>query len=161
MRRDISSTCEVVFRMPKLIEQAISWDPVPRYANIYMLLTVERLERAIVEGMPLSMIVVAQTEKSPRIIGRWRIDFLSVAAFRCLPIDQPNGHGSVLVARDTSGQLSAATWEVVHSRWLPEAIGTLHSRPQAIHHYVIADTYVVYDIAAQWWTSEMLEDRDD
>jgi hypothetical protein len=127
-----------------------------------MVLTVERLvQRALEEGMPLSMTVVASIEKSPPIIDRWRIDFLSVAAFRCLSIDQPNRHNSVLVARDTSGGLNAATWEVVHSRWLREAIGKLHSRPQAIHHYVIADSYVIYDIAAQWWTSETLEDRDE
>ena len=144
--------------MVKQVERAIPWDPVPKKANVYMVLQVEKFEQqALKEGMPVSMTVVASTEEATPRIGIWRIDFTSVAGFRCLPIDQPPGSSRVKYFGKDS-RLLAATWEVVHSRWLPEAVGTLYSRPQAVHHYVIADSYMVYDIAAQGWTSEALQE---
>jgi hypothetical protein len=145
--------------MVKQVEQAIPWNPVPKGANVYMLLQVARFEQqALAEGTPVSMTVVASTEERPPQRGAWRIDFTSVAGFRCLSIAQPPGGGNQLTYLGKNNNLLAATWEVVHSRWLPEAIGTLHGRPQAVHHYVIANSYTIYDIAAQGWTSEALEE---
>lgn len=145
--------------MVKQVERAIPWDPVPKKANVYMVLQVEKFEQqALAEGTPVSVTVAASTEEATPRIGIWRIDFTSVAGFRYLPIDQPPGNSSRLTYLGKDNRLLAATWEVVHSRWLPEAVGTLHSRPQAVHHYVIADSYMVYDVAAQGWTSEALEE---
>lgn len=146
--------------MAKQVEQAIPWEPVPRKANVYMVLQVERFEQlALSEGTPVSITVVASTEHSMPRHGAWRIDFTHVAAFRCLPIDQPLGSRSRMAAYlGKDNKLVAATWEIVHSRWLPEAVGTLHSRPQAVRHYVIASSYVIYDIAAEGWTSHAIAD---
>lgn len=143
--------------MVKQAEHAIPWEPVPREANVYMVLNVERFEQRGTEGAPVSVTVVASTEESTPRIGVWRIDFHNVPGFRCLPIEQLPG-SSRLTYLVKGNTLSAATWEVVHSRWLPEAIGTNYGRPQAVRHYVIAGSYQVYEIAAEAWTSEALED---
>lgn len=127
-----------------------------------MVLNVERLEEhALKEGAPVHVTVVASdVEQHPdshkTVIRTWRISFQHVAAYRCRPIDQPLNSPTMTFPDHWHEGGDIATWEVVHSRWLPEAIGVLYSHPKAIHHFVIASSYNVYDIAAQTWTVEEL-----
>lgn len=143
-------------------EKCISWQPVPPAINRYTVLEVAEFEQhALAEGTPVAVTVVSSsvdhTDPGQSPTSSWRILFHWVAGYRCRPIDQPAGTPPVVFPEGSRGS-QVAIWEVVHSKWLPEAIGTLHGRPSAVHHFVIASSYVIYDIAAESWTSEALKD---
>jgi hypothetical protein len=95
--------------------------------------------------------VEQRTDPHQVVVRTWRITFHHVAAYRCDPIQPERMFPDHWFE---GGEI--ATWEVSQSQWLPEAIGTLYSHPEAIHHYVIASSDAVYDIAAQTWTVEEL-----
>ena len=143
-------------------ERCVSWQPVPPPWDRYMVLNVERLEqRALVEGTPVAVTVVAsdveqRTDPHQVVIRTWRISFHHVTAYRCDPIEQPPSLPKRVFPDHWFEGGDIATWEVVQSQWLPEAISRLYSHPESIHHYVIASSYTVYDIAAQTWTVEEL-----
>lgn len=138
-------------------EQRISWSPVPLDANRYMELGVAYFEQlSAEEGAPISFIVVSSTKKgrlSHATDYAWRVWFEHVSGFRFRPIDlQP----PVSPALRPAAPGDVALWEVESSQWLKEAVGILHSHPQLVRHFVIAGSDLVYDIAAQDWSSEEL-----
>lgn len=130
-----------------------------------MVLNVARLEQdGLTEGMPVAVTVEAsdaEQRADPQyiIVRSWRITFQHVTAVRWRPIDQPLDLPRIAFPDHWFEGGDVATWEVAHSQWLPEAIGTLYSYPKAVHHYVIADSYVIYDFAAQNWTVETLGEQ--
>jgi hypothetical protein len=134
-------------------EMGISWNPVPRAANQYMALTVNHVEQLLAaEGLPV-LIVVSSTigHETGKVRDTvWRIRLHFVHAYRSRPMG-PTADRRPLTwpPEDKAGRV--ACWEIVHSRWLPEAVGEHYSNPNAVHHFVIADYDHVYEIAAQWW----------
>lgn len=125
-------------------ERLLPWDPIPRESNVYMEVGVCRVEeRAGAEGT-------------------WRLRFHSVSAYRRLPVEaQAGAHLIALRAAHEQCSLpTPATYEVVRSRWLREAVSPDHGRPRAVRHFVIAASYVAYDIAAEWCEVEALGDAE-
>lgn len=147
----------------KTPERCIPWQPVPPAVNRYTVLEVEEFaQRALAEGAPVAVTVVSAVEHTApgqAPASAWRIRFEWVTGYRCRPTDQPLGSTPVVFPEGPGGS-QAATWEVVYSRWLPEAVGTLYGRPSAVRHFVIASTYAIYDIAAERWTSEALREQE-
>lgn len=146
----------------KQAERFVPWQPVPPPWDRYMILNVEKLEQnALTEGAPVAVTVVAsdagQHDDPKRIVIRsWRIAFQWVTGFRCRPIEQPLDQPRIVFPDHWHEGGDVATWEVAYSHWLPEAIGTLYGRPEAVHHYVIASSYVIYDFAAETWRVDAL-----
>ncbi len=142
--------------------QAIAWEPVPRGANQYMGLNVVHFEQLAGEtGMPIAVMVTAplRTGGSKQAVDTvWRITFQVVGGFRMLPVDRASGQVPWLAATEAQGK--PALWEVVHSHWLEQTVTSGSSRPQAFHHYVIASSYDIYEIAAQWWEVEEMGEFD-
>lgn len=149
----------------KHAERCIPWRPVPPPWDRYMVLNVARLEQdGLTEGLPVAVTVVASDEEQRAdpvniIVRSWRITFQHVAGYRWRPIDQPLDRPRIAFPGHWHEGGDIATWEVAHSQWLPEAIGTLYSHPKAVHHYVIASSYEIYDFAAERWTVEALAEQ--
>lgn len=139
-----------------LIEQAIPWDPIPRAANIYMECGVAHFEQRAEEGTPVSCIVLGSLggREGARDEMAWQITFQRAIAFRYGPIDYQRG--TPLVSPSGEGGHKVACWEIAHSRWLRAVVSPDHSRPSHLHHFVIADSDVLYEVAAEWWESSEL-----
>lgn len=143
----------------KTDERWLPWDPVPREANRYMELGVAHFEQlSILEGTPICAIIVSSIvhgSSSAKTDYAWRVRFEHAPGFRYRPIEQPVGLAQ-LTHPGGAGRIEVAAWELAPSHWLPEAIGALYARPHAVHHFVIASSYGVYDIAAETWVTEEL-----
>ncbi len=146
-----------------MAEHAIAWEPIPRDANHFMLVSVMHFaERTSQEGMPVSVVVTATAGRAAQEEGgraAWRIEFGAVAAFQRRPLNAwwpgsrpitiPRGRGA------SSERLEVAAWEIVQSAWLRECVPP-DTYPGTMHHFVIADEDDAYEIAALVWTSERL-----
>lgn len=143
--------------------QAIAWDPLPRGANRYMELDVVHFEQLAGEtGVPIALTVTAPLrtgEAKQAVATMWRLTFLAVEGFRMLPIDRASDYYAPWPP-PTDAYGKPALWEVVHSHWLEQTVSTFASRPQSVHHYVIASSDDFYEIAAQWWEVEDLGEFD-
>src|SRR5258708_6147704 len=131
-------------------ERLLLWGPIPRESNGYIEVGVCRVEEhADREGTPVDVLLVASRHDASD--GAWRPRFSWVSAYRRLPIEAQAG-AYLIALRAAYKQRSLptpATYEVVRSRWLQEAVSPHYSRPTAIRHFVIAASYVAYDIAAE------------
>jgi hypothetical protein len=141
-------------------ERLLPWEPIPRESNVYMAVTVLRVEEfANVEFTPVAITLVAPRHDAAD--GAWRLLFQHVCAYRKLPIGaQACSHLIALrEAREQRSLPEPATYEVVRSRWLREVVNPAsHSRPQAVRHFVIASYDVAYDIAAEWCDAQEIGD---
>lgn len=145
--------------------RAIHWDPIPRHANLFMLLNVDNLTETFSRaGTELTVVVSFATDQPESPISTWRITFESVVAYSKHPMRSGRGEHKLTVVLPAEGgrsdaPLREAAWEVVHSDWLAENTPHNFSFPNAVHHYVIADAEDVYEIAAVGWSSEQLDEQ--
>ena len=139
-----------------LIEQAIPWDPIPRAANVYMECGVVHFEQQDDEGTPVSCVVIGSLDGRGGASDEmaWRITFHGATAFRYGAIDAQRE--TPLVYPTWDGAHKVACWEIAHSRWLRAAVSPEYSRPSHLHHFVIADSYVLYEVIAEWWEASEL-----
>lgn len=145
-------------------EQLVLWEPVPPAANVHMVLNVAYVEewRFGDAGAPISMVVVSSLQDRPpdhRDVLAWRITFSWVAAYHRTFIG--NWSGTLPHESDAEGRrkpFQLATWEVINSHWLASNVTPpyLDARPR--HHYVVASSETIYEIAASSWRSEELGD---
>lgn len=142
-------------------ERILPWDPIPRESNIYMEVGVRRVEElASAEGTPVAIILVVPQRDAGT--GAWRLLFQHVTAYRRLPVEAHASahHVALREAYEKRSLPTPATYEVVRSRWLLEAVSPNYAHPHAVRHFVIADSYEVYDIAAEWCDVEELGDAE-
>lgn len=138
-------------------ERCIPWEPIPRDANRYMVLNVALFEQTALSGhgTPISLVVVS-SHKSEHPRGSaaiaWHIALQKVAAYRSCDITMWKGarpYSDVI-----SKRLDVALWEIQNSSWLTENVSA--ERIARTHHYVIASSFDVFEIAAASWESEEL-----
>jgi hypothetical protein len=146
-------------------ERAVPWRALPREANRYMLVSVVSfMEQRWGEGQSLT--VVMATERAPAGPSQaWNITFQRIAAYRMRPIatagQAPQSPPFPKPQRTSTALLDTAVWEVVQSQWLAD-LKALHLVEFPLHHYVMADYDVLYEIAAAEWVAEELpEDWED
>ena len=144
-------------------EQCVPWEPVPQAANHYMVLNVAFFEQMAIggpRGAPVSVVVAASLEDEAsgrRSVLAWRITFQSVAAYHALPIGMWSGTRPYETSADGHREpLRIATWELLNSRWLAADVPSAYHATKPRHHYVIASSEDVYEIAAASWESEEL-----
>jgi transposase len=124
-----------------------------RTDSTHVLVVMHFEQRSAVEGSPVSLLVAFSHDSDDAEAGVseetwWRIIFRHVPAFRFRHLD--NAPASPPFVRPRPGEpLDVAIWEVVHSQWLPEVVGSGYSSPNSVHHYVLASWYVIYEIAAE------------
>lgn len=144
-------------------EQCVPWEPVPQAASRYMVLNVALFEQMVwggPQGMPVSVVMVSSLQGEPsgrRSVLAWRIRFQSVAAYHVLPIGMWSGTRPYEFSADGRREpLQIATWELLNSRWLAADVPSDYHATKPRHHYVIASSENVYEIAAASWESEEL-----
>jgi hypothetical protein len=145
-----------------LEEQAIPWEPIPREANWYTLADVVYFEQqAREEGIPVSVVLASSLEDQAARADQfaaWRIIFRTVVAFRMLPTSErmmslPSSARPPFDHKSNRGWENAL-WEIVHSRWLAQF--NTKGYKKAVHHFVIASWYVIYEVLAVQWECEQL-----
>jgi hypothetical protein len=140
-------------------ERCIPWEPIPRDANRYMVLNVALFEQTALGslGTPVSIVVVSShTGEHPQggTAIAWRIELQHVAAYRTCDITLWKG---VCPYSDvTSKRLDVALWEIENSTWLTECVSAERIARTHPHHFVIASSFHVFEIAAATWESEEL-----
>jgi hypothetical protein len=111
-------------------------------------------------GTPMALTLTAPRRDA--VDGAWRLLFQHVVAYRRLPIEAHAG-AHLLALRATYEPRSLptpATYEVVRSPWLREAVSPYYARPSAIRHFVIVASDLAYDIAAEWCDVQALGDAE-
>jgi hypothetical protein len=141
-------------------ERLLPWNPIPDASNVYLEVGVCRLEERVeVAGMPLAIILVAaRREASDEIDSAWQLLFQGVHAYRRLSVGAQVGV-HLIALRDgyrKRSQPTPATYEVARSSWLEEIASAVGTNPSTLRHFVIAASYVAYDIAAEWYEVEEL-----
>lgn len=142
----------------------VAWEPTSPEANRYMLLNVQYLGWAkphvagVRVGCELAMMVSATPARGsePEQFSVWRIVFHGASAYRCTSADRWRGpcpwwnDDSNTAATDVAWKV--ATWEIVDSHWIPEAV----SRNASVHdrHFVVASSYEFVDVAALKWEAQ-------
>ena len=138
-------------------EHCVTWEPVPREANRYMVLNVvyvEQMALGLGAGLPLSVVVVSSLRegKAGTIpIDAWRITFRYVAAYRSMAIERWPG---VRPKEAPTARLEVATWEIANSRWLNASVSPHVLATHQPHHFVIASSDSIFECAARLWKSK-------
>lgn len=140
-----------------MAEHCISWEPVPAYANRHFALGVLRCDiSASEDGSTLiSLLAIAPKDRPGpgsvyRGIDGWRITFRRVLGMQLRSV--PDWVGADPIPHPPQWEFGA--WEVANSSWLGKIIPPGHS--WEMHHYVVTDEDMLYEIAAEGWTSEAL-----
>ncbi len=138
-------------------EQCAPWSPIPLEANHYMAVNVQRLEEAQGQrGRAVRMVVTGNPDSLDRKrVVAWRLTFSRVAAYRKRPAGTYWPDAVPLLWPKPQG---VSTWEVKNSRWLPESLIPEWLHPERMRHFVVASSYDVYEVAAEWWESEEIGD---
>jgi hypothetical protein len=142
----------------------VAWEPTTPEANRYMILNVQYLGWAMPHiagvsvGCELAMIVSATLARgSEREHFRvWRILFHGAYAYRCTSSDRWRGpcpwSSDESITASTNAAREVATWEIVDSQWITDAVSENASIHYAQRHFVVASSYEFIDVAARDWT---------
>jgi|SRR5689334_1186095 len=138
-------------------EQCAPWSPIPLEANRYMAANVQRLEAAQGErGRAIRMVITGNPDPVDRQrVVAWRLTFSRVAAYRKRPVGTYWPDAVPLLWPEPRG---ISTWEIMHSRWLPESLPPEWRNPGRMHHFVIASSYHMYEIAGETCEAEEIGD---